>query len=530
MATIKPLLQTENPGNSLNNINNGDIIVSGKINEDILYSVVCAQLSSIAYLDVKNTIYMILWIKKRLEKHFSEPDFNYVEMTPENKIGVQTEFNHLYNSLNLETHTQFIDNERLGNIKDLGDNEFVVIYRSFNSNKKTEIQSNLRYIILSLNGNLYIIFKGTNSFGNWLKNIKVMKKKNKQSSRTSAIEKSTVFHNGFYYYYKESISLMYAIFSLIKEKKVKFNDIIFTGHSLGGAIASVSSYLFKYFLSEQILIGDREKNHKIIFTGKVYNFTYGAPKYMSLDLNLVQLEYALASNDVISLINVNNYHFENPDDIVPKVPIRYIKNTRPKTKKYKGKYANHKKNILRPQNNSNNSENYINFNNLISNKTKKKQPGFINRKKNNHKYYLGVQIGGVPSILKTTDENSLYGNTWIFSLVYYSKKFPNILNDITEENITTESISQSSRRSNIPSVGLLENTTVTPAKNRNKSKAKVKKTEDFYDFDFIESYMNAYMIPSNSKINLSGQYNPINCKIINELNIYHMYYYSISSL
>jgi hypothetical protein len=127
----------------------------------------------------------------------------------------------------------------------------------------------------------FIAFRGTNNKNN-------MKACMNSNSITTEYGK---IHSGFYSQY---ISLMHDIQGLLNDDDS--HDIYFTGHSMGGSIALISS------------IANLESLRKM--KKKVYCYTFGAP--CTTDQNF--MDYAGENLDCILSI-------ELPNDIIPYVPL-----------------------------------------------------------------------------------------------------------------------------------------------------------------------------------------------------------------
>ena len=129
------------------------------------------------------------------------------------------------------------------------------------------------YSIKLINDTIFIAFKGTTDLMNWYANAYILLK-NVDDVR---------IHNGFFNLYKEYEP---DILAFLKSKK--FKKIILTGHSLGGALATVAAY-------------ELSKIHKVKFE----LFTFGSPQ-------VGNIEFKKKLNGLLD----RSWRFVNRNDIV----------------------------------------------------------------------------------------------------------------------------------------------------------------------------------------------------------------------
>lgn len=144
----------------------------------------------------------------------------------------------------------------------------------------------------ALHNNIFIAWRGTESIKDWLTDASIRKVKFFGDNCKLKV------HGGFYDCYSEVrarlLSSLYRQFN-----NFKANAVIVTGHSLGGALATISAF-------------DISKNNNInkdTALKNICSFTYGSPRVGNFTF---KTEY----NKVVP----NTYRFIHDVDIVPRVP------------------------------------------------------------------------------------------------------------------------------------------------------------------------------------------------------------------
>jgi Lipase (class 3) len=91
-----------------------------------------------------------------------------------------------------------------------------------------------------LNDELYIVIRGSLNTYDWINNFDARRKKIIVNSNSKSLNKDIYVHNGFYTIYNNILSDVREIVELFSKKK-KINKIIYTGHSMGGAVATITA-------------------------------------------------------------------------------------------------------------------------------------------------------------------------------------------------------------------------------------------------------------------------------------------------
>ena len=137
----------------------------------------------------------------------------------------------------------------------------------------------------TLNNNIFVVWRGTESIRDWMTDASIRKVKAFDNCKLKV-------HGGFYDCYSEVRARLLSALNR-HHTNLKANLIITTGHSLGGALATISAYDIKY-------------NFPLL---DLYSFTYGSPRVGN---NHFKTEY----NKLIP----NTYRFVHDVDVVPRVP------------------------------------------------------------------------------------------------------------------------------------------------------------------------------------------------------------------
>lgn len=132
---------------------------------------------------------------------------------------------------------------------------------------------------------LCMVFRGTNELGDWLDNI-------------NAFRESVLFgefHRGFWNSVEDVWDVIHPKYLQLREQKKR--PLFFTGHSLGGAMATVAASRFLH--------------QDLPFTSV---YTFGQPRALSRE-----------TSRVYNSITPNRHHrFQNNEDIVTRVPARLM--------------------------------------------------------------------------------------------------------------------------------------------------------------------------------------------------------------
>lgn len=141
------------------------------------------------------------------------------------------------------------------------------------------------YLIIHHNKTLDICFRGTKNLNDIYINLNIFPK--------SFLRDDIKVHRGFLYKY---LSIRNSIINETNNiiSKHKINDIYISGHSSGGALATIASLDFYYLYPEQI----------------IKTITFGSPKIVN---KAFAEEYKRCINNSIRIINKN--------DIIPYLPI-----------------------------------------------------------------------------------------------------------------------------------------------------------------------------------------------------------------
>jgi predicted lipase len=134
-----------------------------------------------------------------------------------------------------------------------------------------------------IESDLYVVFQGSMNLKDWIDNLKIF-------HETVYYDKASYVHRGFMDQYE-------IIKDLIRNKVKDYNRIFITGHSLGGALATLcADDIFRSFSGKDI---------KVV--------TFGCPKVGNS--NFV---------DVFNSHIIQNIRVVNSDDIVPSIPSSWL--------------------------------------------------------------------------------------------------------------------------------------------------------------------------------------------------------------
>jgi hypothetical protein len=369
----------------------------GAIPIDELLPIISAQLSSVIYSNHYHILFIINQISANLMNY--NIDSNIPEGSIYKKNGSDYEnFNKKLKELpELDFHP----------ITSLGENiDFLDIYIN-----PIDILNN-KLILLSINildkKYLFIVSKGTNNSTNMLYDLNIKKTKGQKIKTISAeqqqLDKTFIeslfaepistnetnipmqpisikidaspdikYHKGFYKYYEDIMYYIHNKLTGIGENLSSYEKIIFSGHSLGAAIISITAInmynVLKQYLGEEV-------NTKVLI------HTFGCPKYIKSN-SYHHIETKLTENNMYPKENFINYI--NSRDLVTYAP--------PSFKRYGVKKEFSGKDVKIPE--------YIK-----KNKVFKRLFGLLH-----HGYYLGILIGGIlilqekffnPSIIQYT--------------------------------------------------------------------------------------------------------------------------------
>lgn len=144
-----------------------------------------------------------------------------------------------------------------------------------------DLKTDSQMLIVEYDNQIYFVFRGTDSFIDVEYNL---------STDKISFENVCSVHEGFY---EQFISLVDHIQSYVNDTTTK--QIIFTGHSLGGALATIASLYFSI-------------HHPTIRT-KIYCVTFGSPRVGTKKFKKIYNKHV-----------INSYRFVNHNDPIPKLP------------------------------------------------------------------------------------------------------------------------------------------------------------------------------------------------------------------
>ena len=129
-------------------------------------------------------------------------------------------------------------------------------------------------------------FRGTDEVKDWRDNL--------TATKTEFLDLGDVLHEGFYQHFKKIWQELEKIHE--KRRKEKTLPLFFTGHSLGGALATIAT-------AQWVLNGDRQ------FTS---TYTFGQPRAVTPEL----------ARTLAPMCGSRFFRFHNNNDIVTRVPPR----------------------------------------------------------------------------------------------------------------------------------------------------------------------------------------------------------------
>ena len=163
----------------------------------------------------------------------------------------------------------------------------------------------IKYVIFRLNSTREIIvsFRGTVNVKNWILNLIL-------TDKPKYTKPGPLFHYGFKVAYESILSSLLDQLKLILELNPKFN-LVFTGHSLGGAIATIAV--------ADLLLKDTVKCQKSLYALSIPSFrvsliTFGTPRVGNENTSQLFRQLKLRSS----------YRVTNRNDPVPRLPPRSI--------------------------------------------------------------------------------------------------------------------------------------------------------------------------------------------------------------
>jgi predicted lipase len=186
-------------------------------------------------------------------------------------------------------------------------NNFLKHYNQYNNYNKVNIYNTSRYfnaITTYYDNKLFISFKGTDNINNWIANSTITRHKfavlNLDYKDNKLYKNNDILiHSGLYKQFIELKPYLDYEINLYLENNI--NNIIFTGHSSGGVIASICNLYYSLKYSQ--------------INTKCY--TYGSPiicnkTFVNIYNNLNNSYNYINYNDPIQIINkLYNYNYSN---------------------------------------------------------------------------------------------------------------------------------------------------------------------------------------------------------------------------
>lgn len=166
--------------------------------------------------------------------------------------------------------------------------------------------------LCTLTNTLYILFRGTLTFGEWKKDFEFNQSKLcclNSNNFFKGYNPNILVHKGFLNVFT-SIESSLNDCLLISQKGFNVNKVIISGHSLGGALASLTSFYIA--------------THQIYKTLEIQCFTFGKPR-------VGNIEY---SDKINTIKNLDFYRIENENDTVTQLPLASTPNFENPTKPF----------------------------------------------------------------------------------------------------------------------------------------------------------------------------------------------------
>lgn len=154
---------------------------------------------------------------------------------------------------------------------------------------------------------IYVVLRGTHSFQNWINDFDARMVKFNGSA--DCVE--CYVHEGFAYAWSQVALKVISDVALLREKFPSYS-IVVTGHSLGGALASLGALHLQEYFSSQAAVSNAFSLRAVQKLGVVPNirlFTFGAPRFSNQALS------AYASRLLGDKHRVTHYR-----DMAPHVP------------------------------------------------------------------------------------------------------------------------------------------------------------------------------------------------------------------
>ncbi len=146
---------------------------------------------------------------------------------------------------------------------------------------------------------IVVAIRGSTNFSDWVTNSK---------STTQVISRGVGAHSGFYESSKNMLGNISDVLAASLLKNPGF-DLMFTGHSLGAAIASISTYVVRNNLTDG---GDKIKRAAAATSGKVTALCFSTPPVMTLNAAIDASSYTttvIVMDDVVPRAGVVNANY-----------------------------------------------------------------------------------------------------------------------------------------------------------------------------------------------------------------------------